>query len=213
MPCDLCEAESVLGSHATAAGWERLFWSVFERSTNAIALVDEERIYLEANPALCALLGASREEIVGQRADRFIAPEELATLESEWRRLWETRDWVCERTLVRGDGSRVRGHYAARTSEIAGRSVAVVVWAAVDCEDDAEPGDPTGELGRLTAREREVLSLLALGQTSAQIAEQLHISTETVRTHVRNAMAKTGARTRAQLVAIALADRHIAAPV
>ena len=44
-----------------------------------------------------------------------------------------------------------------------------------------------------------------------QIAEQLVISPETVRTHVRNAMAKTGARTRAQLVAMALTDRHMTA--
>ena len=55
------------------------------------------------------------------------------------------------------------------------------------------------------------MSLVALGNTSLQIAEQLVISPETVRTHVRNAMAKTGARTRAQLVAMALTDRHMAA--
>jgi DNA-binding CsgD family transcriptional regulator len=54
-----------------------------------------------------------------------------------------------------------------------------------------------------------VLALVALGHTSAQIAEQLVISSETVRTHVQHAMAKTGARTRAQLVAMVLTDRHI----
>ena len=37
------------------------------------------------------------------------------------------------------------------------------------------------------------------------------LSHETVRTHVRDAMGKVGARTRAQLVAVALADRHLAA--
>ena len=197
------------GSREGAAGWEELFWSVFERSTNAIALLDEQRIYLEANAALCELLGASRDEIVGARADRFVAPEELATLDSEWRQLWKSRDWVCERTLVRVDGSRIHGHYAARTAAIAGREVAVVVWIGVESE---EQPPPAAQLGRLTAREREVLSLVALGRTSAQIAAELVISTETVRTHVRNAMAKTGARTRAQLVAMALADRHIADP-
>lgn len=72
---------------------------MFERSTNAIALLDEQRVYIEANPALCELLGASRDEIVGARADRFVAPEELTTLQREWRQLWASRDWVCERTL------------------------------------------------------------------------------------------------------------------
>jgi PAS domain-containing protein len=67
----------------TADGWEELFWSVFERSTNAIALLDERRVYLDANAALCELLGASREEIVGARADRFVAPEEVAALDHD----------------------------------------------------------------------------------------------------------------------------------
>jgi len=43
-----------------------------------------------------------------------------------------------------------------------------------------------------------------------EIAEHLVISKETVRTHVRNAMGKTGAKTRAQLVALALTDRALA---
>jgi len=197
------------GTHADAAGWEELFWSVFERSSNEIALLDEKRVFLDANPSLCALLDATREQIVGERLDRFVAPEERATLAGEWRRLWQTRDWVCDRTLVRADGTRVNRQYAARTSAIAGRRVAVLVWVDAESETSGRPGRTGATRGQLTPREREVLSMVALGQTSAQVAEQLHITTETVRTHIRNAMAKTGARTRAQLVAIALADRHI----
>ncbi|MBV8195999.1 MAG: helix-turn-helix transcriptional regulator [Candidatus Dormibacteraeota bacterium] len=66
----------------------------------------------------------------------------------------------------------------------------------------------TAERGELTRRERTVVHLLTLGLTSAGIARRLHISVETARTHVRNAMAKTGTRTRAQLVAVALAEGH-----
>jgi DNA-binding CsgD family transcriptional regulator len=53
-------------------------------------------------------------------------------------------------------------------------------------------------------REREILALLARGSTDAQIAEVLELSPATVQTHVRNAKAKLGARTRAQAVALAL---------
>lgn len=53
-------------------------------------------------------------------------------------------------------------------------------------------------------REREVLALLARGETDAQIADRLELSPATVQTHVRNAKAKLGARTRAQAVALAL---------
>jgi DNA-binding NarL/FixJ family response regulator len=49
-----------------------------------------------------------------------------------------------------------------------------------------------------------VTRLLAAGLSGVQIAQRLVLSPETVRTHVRNAMEHAGARTRAQLVAIAL---------
>ena len=60
----------------------------------------------------------------------------------------------------------------------------------------------------LSPREREIVRLVAAGQTGPEIAEHLHISHATVRTHVRNAMAKVGARSRAHLVAKALGDGH-----
>lgn len=66
-----------------------------------------------------------------------------------------------------------------------------------------------GRRGALTPREREVLALLADGLSGARIAERLVLSPETVRTHVRNAMAKLGASTRSQAVAIALRDEQI----
>jgi DNA-binding CsgD family transcriptional regulator len=58
----------------------------------------------------------------------------------------------------------------------------------------------------LTPREREVVRLVALGAGTRQVAKDLYLSPETIRSHVRNAMSKTGSHTRAQLVAIALAD-------
>jgi DNA-binding CsgD family transcriptional regulator len=56
----------------------------------------------------------------------------------------------------------------------------------------------------LSEREREVLRLVAHGRTGPEIADELHISPDTARTHVSNAMTKMGARSRAQLVAKAL---------
>jgi DNA-binding CsgD family transcriptional regulator len=64
----------------------------------------------------------------------------------------------------------------------------------------------------LTAREREILGLLATGLSGAAIAAKLVLSPETVRTHVRNAMAKLGASTRSQAVALALQRNEIADP-
>lgn len=63
----------------------------------------------------------------------------------------------------------------------------------------------TAQRGRaLSPREKEILILLARGLTGAQAAERLWLSPETVRTHVRNAMEKLGAKTRTHAVALAL---------
>jgi len=60
------------------------------------------------------------------------------------------------------------------------------------------------QVASLTQREREVLRMLADGHSNEEIGKRLHISPETVRTHVRKAMAKLDADTRTQAVAIAL---------
>jgi len=64
--------------------------------------------------------------------------------------------------------------------------------------------------GELTAREREIVGLLAGGLSGAEIADKLVLSPETVRTHIRNAMAKLGASTRSQAVVLALQREQIA---
>lgn len=62
----------------------------------------------------------------------------------------------------------------------------------------------------LSGREREIVSLLARGLTADEIARRLVLSVFTVRTHIRNAKDKLGARTTAQAIAIAIRDREVA---
>ncbi|MGH3736466.1 MAG: response regulator [Micromonosporaceae bacterium] len=65
------------------------------------------------------------------------------------------------------------------------------------------PVRPAPELAVLTAREREVVTLVAGGFSNDEIAAQLVVSPLTAKTHVARAMAKAGARDRAQLVVFA----------
>jgi putative two-component system response regulator len=77
------------------------------------------------------------------------------------------------------------------------------------------PGGPTAKRGRalrLTAREREVVALLAEGLSGEQIAEQLFLSPATVQTHIRNARERTGSKTRSHLVALAANESETDAP-
>jgi DNA-binding NarL/FixJ family response regulator len=64
----------------------------------------------------------------------------------------------------------------------------------------------------LSAREREILDLLAQGLTGEAVAEQLVLSAETVKTHIRNAMTKLEANTRVHAIAIALREGYISPP-
>ncbi|MEV4677364.1 response regulator transcription factor [Actinomadura sp. NPDC049382] len=66
--------------------------------------------------------------------------------------------------------------------------------------DAPEPGP---RLRSLTDREREVMLLVAAGQSNDEIAARLVLSTATVKSHVSRIMAKAGARDRAQLVVMA----------
>ena len=68
----------------------------------------------------------------------------------------------------------------------------------------------TEKILQLTQRERDVLRLLADGMSNEEIGKTLFISPETVRTHVRKAMAKLDADTRTQAVATALRQSLIA---
>jgi DNA-binding NarL/FixJ family response regulator len=62
---------------------------------------------------------------------------------------------------------------------------------------------PAPGLGELTAREREVVGLVASGLSNEDIAQRIYVSQSTVKTHVARAMMKLGTRDRAQLVVAA----------
>jgi DNA-binding NarL/FixJ family response regulator len=64
----------------------------------------------------------------------------------------------------------------------------------------AGPGPGQKPPGGLTARETEVLTLLAAGLSNAEIGQRLYLSHATVKTHINRIFAKTGARDRAQAV-------------
>jgi DNA-binding NarL/FixJ family response regulator len=70
----------------------------------------------------------------------------------------------------------------------------------------------TQRMPGLSKREREIMDLLSHGLTGEDVAERLVLSSETVKTHIRNAMSKLEANTRVHAVAIALREGYISGP-
>jgi DNA-binding NarL/FixJ family response regulator len=73
-----------------------------------------------------------------------------------------------------------------------------LVATAAPAPGDVVPSRPLPD--KLTAREAEVLALIAAGHTNTQIAKMLVVSPSTVKTHINNIFAKTGVSDRAQAV-------------
>ncbi len=98
--------------------------------------------------------------------------------------------------------------YLARTA--ASELLMRAVNAALAQESFVDPAvPPPGSRGKLTQRQREILQLLANGESTTVAARELGLSEETVKTHTKNALARLSARNRTHAVAIALREALI----
>jgi len=196
------------GEGAADEGWRSLFQAVLQSARNPMALVDEDRRIVDVNPPAMALTGFARPQLIGRVADEFVADHEKAGFQREWRQLLLTGDNMAEREMLCADGGRITIQYRATRRDVGGRRL--VLYLATQVRAAGEPDAPTAIRGyAFSPREQEIVRLVAQGLTTRDIADELRLSLETVRTHIRNAMGKLRARTRAQLVAKALQDRMI----
>jgi PAS domain S-box-containing protein len=185
-----------------------LFSEAFMQSRNAMVLLDGSRRHVDVNGASLRLTGYQRDQLIGRPISEFVAKGSLLMSQQQWEAAIAAGRFTGRARLVAADGSHVSVQYAAATDVVTGRRLILFVelsssrWGA----HFRRPlfGHHSGE--PLSAREIEIVRLVALGMTDREIAAELQIAHHTVRTHVRNAMGKTDARSRAHLVAKALAD-------
>jgi len=152
--------------------------------------------------------------------DEFTFPGERKRLEEQWGAFLASGGAEGWYQLYVPDRGHVPVEFSATANVLPARHLSVFIphdetsaeqargalareasWAPVAVEG-------SGRL-QLTEREREVITLVASGLQSGDIAERLFLSPETVKSHVHNALAKLGARTRAHAVAIALVTGQI----
>ena len=189
------------------SGWSGLFWQAFTRSRNAMVLLDDQRCHVEVNGAYLALIGYQRRELIGRPVYELLAHGPLATTQ-QWEAALSQRQFTGQAEIVGAGGQHVMVEFAGHPELVTGRRLVlfVVLRTARAGRTLPEPASSPTEARALSSRELDVVRLLALGLTGPEVAEELQLAHNTVRTHVRNAMAKSGARSRAQLVARAVGE-------
>jgi len=194
---------------AEGSGWASLFWQAFKQSRNPMMLLDERRCIIDVNGACVRLVQHQRAELVGHPAYTFIRDGPLFTV-AQWRQLMAQPQFTGSAELIHADGSRVTVDFAGHPEVVTGHRLILVVALRVGRggRRPADPDESPRRSGSLSRRELDVVRLLSLGSTGPEIADELQVAHNTVRTHVRNAMTKLGARSRAQLVAMSLGDGH-----
>ena len=184
----------------------------------AILVVDDQRRVLEANLAACRLLGLPRTAALDRAVDDFLTSGMRKRLDHVWRAFREGGGHAGPFELSSQAAEALEVNLSVVANVLPGRHL-LILSATESQRDEVETppqvqpdvearsrlnSSPRFGRGGPTPREREVLGLLAAGATDEQIAEMLELSPASVQTHVRNANAKLGARTRAQAVAMAL---------
>ena len=172
-----------------------------------MVLLDGERRHVEVNGAYLRMLGYRREELIGRPVYQFVVGGPTASPE-EWQTALRSGQFTGEAHLRCADGREVGAQWAATVEVVTGRRLVLFVTLSTSRwgRSFRRTAQLIGDGSRLTEREREVVRLMAMGGSGPEIADELRISHDTVRTHARNAMNKVGARSRAHLVAKALGD-------
>jgi PAS domain S-box-containing protein len=191
-------------------GWSGLFSAAFKQSRNAMVLLDERRRHVDVNGAYLKLVGYRREELIGRPIYELVPGGRPQMSPAEWAAALAAGEFTGEAEAISADGTRIAVQWAATTEIVTGRRLVLFVVLSTSRwgRRFRRIPSPEPEPGTLSEREREIVRHVARGSTGPEIAAELSISHDTVRTHVRNAMAKVGARSRAELVAKALGHGH-----
>jgi PAS domain S-box-containing protein len=158
-------------------------------------LIDAAGIIRWVNPAAEGLVG----DVRGRRFTSVVAPEETRRARELFARKIVGGANVTDAgvVLIGADGDRI----AVEVSSVPLYHGEHVVGVFGQVSDLVEEPHLHPDL-HLTPRQAEVLELLERGRSTNQIAEELHLSTETVRNHVRRLLRAVGAHSRLEAVAI-----------
>src|SRR5581483_11130692 len=154
---------AMAGAATARTGLPRLFWAAFRRCRNGLILVDGERRCVDVNAAFVELLGYKRSELIGRRYHEFAVKPPLS--DEAWRQLTQGSDFYVTRELRRADGQHVSVELAGHRETVTGRDLILVVVVRRVRGSRSTQGHNGASDSALTAREREIVELIALGLT------------------------------------------------
>ena len=170
--------------------------SALERVGVPSYVIDRHGIVRWVNPAGQRLVG----DVRGRQFTSVVSAEETRRAKEAFARkisgIEKHSDY--ELVLMDADGERVSVEISS-VPLYSGHRIVGVFGQVVDVEDD----EPPEAHPHLTPRQTEVLRLLERGRSTDQIAQELHLSTETVRNHVRHLLRALGVHSRLEAVAAA----------
>lgn len=156
-----------------------------EALTEPALLLDKEAKVVGANQSARQRLFSPREDPVGREFELLVDnPETFRT------------QWVAAKSRDAGGGTLSTSRGVLRLSPHYDRFGDFVGAVALFADSHI----PSSEMGTLSDREAEVLSLIVAGHGNQVIADRLFISRDTVKSHVHSILAKTGARSRQELL-------------
>jgi PAS domain S-box-containing protein len=152
-------------------------------------------------------MNAAAQRLVGDQKGRqftsVLAPEETRRARELFTRKVLGNAEVTDGTFVVVDAAG--DHVAVEISSVPLRRGEHVIGVFGQVSDVLDEPAPHPKL-RLTPRQAEVLHLLEKGRSTTEIAEELHLSRETVRNHIRHLLHAVGASSRLEAVAVARGD-------
>jgi PAS domain S-box-containing protein len=158
-------------------------------------VIDRHGLIRWINPAAEKLVG----DVRGRQFTSVVAPEETRRAREAFSKHFVGREDVdAPVVLIDQEGDRVSVEVSS-VCLVSGDSVVGVFGQLIDVEEEVVPAPHPN----LTPRQSEVLRLLEHGRSTEQIAEDLHLSVETVRNHIRAMFRTLDVHSRLEAVAVA----------
>lgn len=197
--CGLFVAELVRNRRLSAESQQRLK-ALVETSPAAIVAVDERGIIELANNAAAELMDPRNGIIVGSPIAAFL-PELHHAIRWEEAPQFRT-SMQCRAHRSNGESFTADVWFSTYTEGSAHKLAAIITDATESALPVNSPAEQESPL--LTSRETEVLRLLVQGLGNKEIAARINISESSVKNTLQQLFARTGVRTRSQLVRVAM---------